>query len=95
MYFPPMESLDVSPRRNHKRNPGRKDLGTGSMGARGEENGSGTALAGKDLPELLIRYLSIGPQLFPGLALQWLKGYVYCGANPGNVMSKCKTTIIR
>ena len=42
------------------------------MGARGEENGSGTALAGKDLPELLIRYLSIGPQLFPGLALQWL-----------------------
>lgn len=23
------------------------------MGARGEENGSGTALAGKDLPELL------------------------------------------
>lgn len=30
------------------------------MGARGEENGSGTALAGKDLPELLIRYLSIG-----------------------------------
>jgi hypothetical protein len=30
-----------------------KDFGTGSMGARGEENGSATALAGKDPPELL------------------------------------------
>jgi hypothetical protein len=32
--------------------------------------------------------ISIGRQLLPGLALQWLNSYIYKGARPGNAMSK-------